>query len=233
MGLFNKTNQIISYTVDKNFSGSLAISIVNGQVAITAPWYISNKKINKVISNKKTWILQKLAEYEEKNNEKKSILEKNIVKVFGEDYHLKINYKIIRNPELNLDNKIIKIDLPVKYRNVDNTKIVTMIIEKFYFRLAEKEIEQIMEKNRVNLKIAPNDYILKKDSENLGKFLEDKKVILINPDIVKYNRDIIEYVILHEFCHLKYKTHGKNFYKIIERYIPNYKEIENKIKGLY
>ena len=55
----------------------------------------------------------------------------------------------------------------------------------------------------------------------------------INPDIVKYNRDILEYIILHEFCHLKYKTHGKNFYKIIENYIPNYKDIESKIKGMY
>ena len=33
MGLFSKTNNIISYTIDKNFSGSLAISITNGEVA--------------------------------------------------------------------------------------------------------------------------------------------------------------------------------------------------------
>ena len=39
--------------------------------------------------------------------------------------------------------------------------------------------------------------------------------------------------LLHEFCHLKYKTHGKNFYKLIEKYIPNYKEIEVQIKGMF
>ena len=233
MGLFNKTNQVISYTIDKNFSGNVAISVVDGQVAISAPWYVSNKKINKVVLDRKNWILQKIAEYEEKNNAKKSLLEKKAIKVFGEDYNLKISYKLIRSPELNIENKIIFSNLPVKYRNVDNTKIVNTILEKFYFRIAEKEIEQVMEKNRINLKVAPNDYKIQKMEDLLGRFLEDEKIILINPEIVKYNKDILEYVVLHEFCHLKYKTHGKNFYKIIEKYIPNYKEIENRIKGMY
>ena len=233
MGLFSKTNQVISYTVDKNFSGNLAISIVNGQVAISAPWYVSNRKINQVILDKKNWILQKLAEYEEKNNVKKSLLEKNTIKVFGEDYNLNISYKIIGSPELDLENGLIKIILPVKYRNVDNTKIVSLILDKFYTRLAEKEVEQIMEKNRINLKLAPNDYKLQKMDGALGRFLEDEKIILINPEIVQYNKDILEYVVLHEFCHLKYKTHGKNFYKIIEKYMSNYKIVENQIKGMF
>ena len=233
MGLFNKTNQVISYTIDKNFSGNLAISIVDGQVAISAPWYVSNRKINQVILDKKNWILQKLAEYEEKNNAKRSLLEKNKVMVFGEDYNLKISYKSISSPELNLGNKVVNINLPFKYRNIDNTKIVNLILEKFYNRLAEKEVEKVMEKNRVSLKMAPNDYKIQKMTNYLGRYIEDKKIIIINPEIVKYNRDILEYIILHEFCHLKYKTHGKNFYKIIENYIPNYKDIESNIKGMY
>lgn len=233
MGLFNKQNQVISYTIDKNFTGNLSVSVVNGQVAVSVPWYVSNRKIDQIILDKKNWILQKLAEYEEKNNAKKALLEQKSIKVFGEDYNLNISYKLMGMPELDLDGRLVKIILPVKYRNVDNTKIVNTILEKFYNRLAEKEVEQIMEKNRINLKFAPNDYKIQKMEGSLGRFLEDKKVIIINPDIVKYNKDILEYVVLHEFCHLKYKTHGKNFYKIVEKYIPNYKEIESKIKGLY
>lgn len=233
MGFFNKTNQVISYTVDKNFSGNLVISIIDGQVAISAPWYVSNKKINKVICDKRNWIFQKLSEYDEKNKIKKSLLEKRIIKVFGEDYNLSISYKMINNPELNLDNKVIMINLPFKYRNIDNTKIISLILDKFYNRLAENEIEKVMEKNRINLKIAPNDYKIEKMDKVLGKFIEEEKVIIINPEIVKYNRNILEYVILHEFCHLKYKTHGKNFYKIVEKYIKNYKKIEDEIKGMY
>ena len=140
---------------------------------------------------------------------------------------------MINCPELTLDKNTIMINLPLKYKTIDNTKIINLVLDKFYNRLAENEIEQVMEKNRVNLKIAPNDYKIEKMENALGKFIEDKKIILINPEIVKYNRDILEYVVLHEFCHLKYKTHGKNFYKLIEKYITNYRDLEKTIKGLY
>ena len=134
---------------------------------------------------------------------------------------------------MNIDNRLILINLPFKYRNIDNTEIINIILDKFYSRLAENEIENIMEKTRINLKFAPNDYKLQKMKKTLGRVIEEKRVILINPEIVKYNKSILEYVVLHEFCHLKYKTHGKNFYKLIEQYIPNYEEIESQIKGMY
>ena len=35
---------------------------------------------------------------------------------------------------------------------------------------------------------------------------------------------------MHEFCHLKYKTHGKNFYKMIEKNIPEFQRYEREIQ---
>jgi hypothetical protein len=233
MGFFKKDSQVISYTIDKVNTRNLAISIQDGQVAVSAPWYFSRKQINEIILDKKSWILQKLREYEIENQIKKSNLESKFVNVFGENYTLKISYKLISNPELNLENKVIKIDLPVKYRNIDNTRIINLVLEKFYQRLTEKEVEKVMEKMRVSLGIAPDDYKVQKISGALGRFIEESKNIIINPEIVKYNKNILEYVVLHEFCHLKYKTHAKSFYKLIEKYEPNYKEIESKIKGLF
>jgi len=231
MGFFKRESQVISYTIDKGFTSNLAISVQNGQVAVSAPWYFSKKQIDNIILDKKTWILQKIKEYNETNQIKKANLEEKTVKVFGEDYFLNITYKLINNPELNFSDKVIKIVLPVKYRNIDNTRIINLVLNKFYDKLAEKEIEKTMEKTRINLGIAPDDYKIQKISFGLGKFVEESKNIIINPEIVKYNRDILEYVILHEFCHLKYKTHAKSFYKIIEKYIPNYKEIEEQINN--
>ena len=42
--------------------------------------------------------------------------------------------------------------------------------------------------------------------------------------IVAYDEKTIEYVILHEFCHLKYKIRTKNFWKMIGTYMPNYEQ---------
>ena len=65
----------------------------------------------------------------------------------------------------------------------------------------------------------------------LAKCSDDKK-ITINPEIIKYDRNIIEYIILHEFCHLKYKTHCRKFYELLEKYMPNYRTYAMQIDNM-
>ena len=35
--------------------------------------------------------------------------------------------------------------------------------------------------------------------------------------------EFVEYVVLHELCHLKYRSHGVRFWALVERYMPDYK----------
>lgn len=233
MSIFKRESNIISYTIDKTFANDFSISICDGQVAVSVPWYASRKQINQVIEEKKNWIMQKLEEYEKMNQKRKSDLEEKIVSVWGEEYKVKISYKLISYPELNLDGNLIKINLPVKYRNVDNTKILEIILDKFYARITEKKVEDLLEKYRKLTGLAPEDYKIEKMSDCFGKFVDDTKEIIINSNISKYRKEIIEYVVLHEICHLKYKTHGKYFIKMVSEYIPEYFNIEKEIKGLF
>ena len=55
---------------------------------------------------------------------------------------------------------------------------------------------------------------------------------MINPDVVKYTRDLIDYVVLHQYCHLKFKTHSKGFYNLIAEYEPDYKTYEKILKEI-
>ena len=87
----------------------------------------------------------------------------------------------------------------------------------------------MMEKVRLMLGIAPDEYYVEKIKETLGK-CTDTKTIIINPELMQYKREVIEYVIIHEFCHLKYKTHGKRFYEMIEKYVPEYKKYERELQ---
>ena len=58
---------------------------------------------------------------------------------------------------------------------------------------------------------------------------EDGK-ITINPELMKYKKEVIEYTVAHEFCHLKYKGHGKKFYQMIEKIFPEYKKYERELQ---
>ena len=99
-----------------------------------------------------------------------------------------------------------------------------------YEQIAKVEVERAMEKTRILLGFAPEDYEIRKMSEELGRCEENK--ITINPEIVKYDREVIDYIVLHEYCHLKYKSHCKSFEKMIEKYEPNYKKYERIIANI-
>ena len=150
--------------------------------------------------------------------------ERHPVPVLGTDYKVKIIYKNIKIAELDVEDKIIKISLPNKYKKANNERILDIAIDKMYEQIAKVEVERAMEKTRILLGFAPEDYEIRKMNEELGRCEENK--ITINPEIVKYDREVIDYIVLHEYCHLKYKSHCKSFIKMLEKYEPNYKKYE-------
>ena len=152
-----------------------------------------------------------------------SSIERHPVPVLGVDYKVKIVYKNIKITELDVENKTIKISLPNKYKKMSNKEILDLAIEKMYEQIATVEIERAMEKTRIMLGFAPEEYEIAK-MKTLGTCKERK--ITINPEIVKYNRKVIDYVVLHQYCHLKYKTHSKRFFEMLEKYQPDYKKCE-------
>lgn len=149
--------------------------------------------------------------------------ERHPVPVLGIDYKVKIIYKNIKITELDVENKTIKISLPNKYKKISNKQILDLAIEKMYEQIANVEIERAMEKTRLMLGFAPEEYEIVK-IKALGNCKDGK--ITINPEIVKYNRKVIDYVVLHQYCHLKHKNHTKAFFKMLEKYSPNYKQCE-------
>lgn len=161
-----------------------------------------------------------------KNKTKQTInnaIERHPVPVLGIDYKVKIIYKNIKITELDVENKTIKISLPNRYKKISNKEILDLAIDKMYEQIAKVEIERAMEKMRIMLGFAPEEYEIKK-MKTLGKCENNK--ITINPELVMYNRKIIDYVVLHQYCHLKYKTHSKKFFNMLEKYNPDYKKCE-------
>lgn len=153
--------------------------------------------------------------------------ERHPVPVLGTDYKVKIVYKNIKIAQLDVEDKLIKISLPNKYKKENKEKILDMAIDKMYEQIAKVEVERAMEKTRILLGFALEDYEIKKIKNRLGK-CEDNK-ITINPEVVKYGRDIIDYIVLHQYCHLKYKTHSKGFINMLKEYEPNFEQYEEML----
>ena len=230
MRVISQRKDVLMYSIDKVFNNNnLSISIQNGEVVVCAPWYLTRNQIQKIVEEKRNWILNKLENYENIEQIKKENLKQRIVKILGKNYELKVNFKNIKRPELNLEKDKVIVNFPVQYKRRDINNVLKIVMRKMYLTISENKIEQIMEKTRIKLGFAPEDYEIK-IIDNMYATCVDMKKIIINPEIMKLNEKYIEYIIMHQFCHLKYKTHSKGFEKIISK---NFDEnIEKELKKL-
>ena len=67
-------------------------------------------------------------------------------------------------------------------------------------------------------------------NKRLAKSLSNR--LIINPEIVKYRKEIVEYVIFYEFCKLKINRTSKQFYETLKQYMPNYELYAFELVGI-
>jgi predicted metal-dependent hydrolase len=56
--------------------------------------------------------------------------------------------------------------------------------------------------------------------------------MLLNPELVKVTKDCIDYVILHELCHLKENHHGPRFWTLLRRVLPDWRQRRTELNRL-
>lgn len=81
---------------------------------------------------------------------------------------------------------------------------------------------EIMEVNPTGIKIT--------SAEKRFGSCSAKNSICYSWRLMQYPPEAIDYVVVHELAHIMYKNHGKDFYKLIEKYLPDYKKREKLLK---
>ena len=56
--------------------------------------------------------------------------------------------------------------------------------------------------------------------------------ITLSTNLVKKRIELIDYVILHELCHLRHRNHGPGFYGLLEELCPDYRTLKNELRQL-
>ena len=155
------------------------------------------------------------------------------VSVLGKSLKLNLKYTNIPSIELNKKDTEIDLFLPKSYKNLENFDIINMAIQKLYNTIAETEIEYAMEVARHILKFAPEDYSIKRLNDEFYRCSKNK--IIVNPDIVRFNREIINTTIIQAFCKTKHRPNSVAYKKLLNTAMNEYeiyKKKENKIRIL-
>ncbi|QSV46907.1 YgjP-like metallopeptidase domain-containing protein [Geobacter benzoatilyticus] len=55
-------------------------------------------------------------------------------------------------------------------------------------------------------------------------------LLSLNVDLIRAPRECIDYVVTHELCHLKYHDHSSEFYRLLERMMPDWERRKHKLE---
>jgi predicted metal-dependent hydrolase len=78
--------------------------------------------------------------------------------------------------------------------------------------------------------LVPDKVTVKPMSASWGRCISNRH-ISINSKVIVFDRDCISYVCLHELCHLVHMNHSPEFWALVEKYCPDYKQIKTIMKN--
>lgn len=230
MPVFEYNDKTIEYVLEKKKIKNSYISIKDGVVTIKVPNKTSEKTIEELIEKRAEWIIKNVEKQKTSAKMPKKYIDGEVFKVLGKDAVLQISYENIKKSKLNYWLGKFIVTLPKEYENNEKTSYeVKKVIDKFYTQLAVKEIDRAMRKMTLKVGIAPNSYKIKNLKSTWGNCSTSAN-ISISKSVVMYSRHAIEYVCLHEICHLQNMNHSKKFWSMVQNYMPDYKEAEQELK---
>lgn len=141
--------------------------------------------------------------------------------------------KIIESNELktSVKNNIVYFYYP---NNIDfNSREIQRMLKEAYFKAIKIEAKNYLPQRL--------EFLAKKYGFNYNKIaLKNQKTrfgscsyqnnINLNINLMNYDFDCIDYVLIHELCHTKIKNHSEKFWIEVEKYCSNYKELRKKLK---
>lgn len=102
--------------------------------------------------------------------------------------------------------------------------------EKFYAEAFEKYLSPIVERLSNKYKLYYKSLNLTNSKRAWG-YLDNNKNMRLNWKILILPIQLCEYVITHELCHSKEFNHSKQFWSLVEKFLPNYKLLRKELKN--
>lgn len=225
----NKEEQDIDYKIVYSSRRSIGISVgPDSGVIVRAPYRTSIKTIENLVIAKTPWIKKHLENYKSSVsiNNNKVYADGAIALLYGKEHRIRI---IESNKYfIKLSGNTIEIGL----KHVADKEIVGPMLEKWYKVIAEgifrRKFEEVLLKYKDH-NFKPSEFTVRVLKRRWGS-CSSKGKITISSELVKLDDIYLEYVILHELCHLRYHNHGKEFYKLLSEVFPEWRQRRSELR---
>jgi predicted metal-dependent hydrolase len=221
--------QNIEFRIVYSRRRTLGISILpDSSVIVRAPYRTSVKTISRIIQEKSAWIIKHRDSYRQKEKRKlnSSLIagEKQLFR--GKECVLQISQS--KKPFVRFIENTIEVGLD----NTDDQLAIRRLLYFGYKTEATVIYTELLDKalkTHENQMFKPVGLIIRTMKSRWGS-CSKKGLITLSTELIKLPDIYIEYVIIHELCHLKHHNHGKEYYNLLSELFPAWKKVRKELR---
>lgn len=212
---------IVPDYIERSNRKTLSLTVLkDGVVLVKAPLSMKDETINKFIEEKQAWIKSKLMLVNSTKDKYDDIIHYQKFMLYGNRYSL-----VMADVKKIETNDSFQILLPKK---TEPEKILKTM-KSWYKKVAKKILADRLAfiESRIRLKSKAM-----KISDSKGKWGSCNSLgsVCFNWRVIMLPPRIIDYVIVHELCHLVEMNHSKKFWTLVEKFLPNVPALKKEIK---
>ena len=219
----------IEYKVIYSGRRTLGISVLpDASVIVRVPFRTPGKTITRIVEEKASWIIKHRDSYRMKVPDKpgRSYIDGSSHLFRGNTYILNISES--RRKFVKFNGSTIDIGL----EKAGDEASVRKLLQKSYKIEATAHIpvmfNSLLEKH-ANHNFKPTGLVIRSMKRRWGSCSNRGKITL-STELIKLADEYIEYVIIHELCHLKQHNHGPKYYELLSELFPEWKKVRKEIR---
>lgn len=191
-----------------------------GEIRLRIPQAMTNRETDYFLETKRDWIEQKLA----KRKPLKSIewIDGEPIPLLGKTYRLKLTDSLLRLPMLD-GGEIFMQQLDPDVMNVQ--------LDKFYRIHLQAYLDRRIVTLSQEMELSPSEWRIRKMKTRWGSCNSRAGRLWFNLELAKKDPELVDYVIVHELCHLIEPGHNQRFYRVLGQYLPDWSERKKRLNG--
>ena len=205
---------------------SASIYLDGEGIKVRVPKDLSDSRVRDLITRKSPWIKRKIREAELATPPRpKEFVSGETFSYLGRNYRLKVLPGAM--PSLKLKGGYLEANISGSYKTQEEE--VRSLLVDWYRRHAQEKLEEKTHRHAKILQIKPNRVSVKDYKSRWGS-CSTTGDISYNWRIVMAPHSIVDYVVVHELCHLLEHNHSAIYWRHVERTIPDFQECREWLK---
>ncbi|MEX1668373.1 M48 family metallopeptidase [Zhongshania guokunii] len=201
------------------------IRVEDGAVLIVIPISLPIERVDSLLKTKRTWIKEKIALHREAQPaSEKQFVSGEAFSYLGRNYRLKVEEGAFQPVRLLKGRLVVTVP-----KGKDQPHMIRNALIRWYKRQAEQKLCEKVERYAPIVGVEPADVRIKTFKSRWGSCTA-KGILEFNWRIMMAPNRCVDYVVVHELCHLKRHDHSAEFWKEVGKVMTDYERLRTYLK---